>query len=273
MSTLLAGKSARAFFVGLISLTGLMSLILIFIGTVSAPKVYASGMLGIEVKGGAYFQNLSGHLKIGNSVNGYLPTNITPSDIGLQTVKTEPMFKVAFLMLYDNRISFTYVPYVYKGSRVLSKKIYFNGKTYDANTDVTSQLDLHSYKMFYTRDFDISSYVSIGLGVGVDLITVKTELNSLYATESKEVNLPIPLMGVRFRISPLNSFSFIGRFQGFTLGSTGYYYHVNVGVDYKAIGPLSVFADYVYDKVHVDTNSVDGSLEFKGPEAGLKLRF
>ena len=99
-------------------------------------KVYASGMLGFEVKGGAYFQNLTGHLEVGGLVGGNSPTDITPSDLGLQTTKTEPMLKAAIYILYDNRISFTYVPYEYSGSKVLSQNVYFNGQEYNINTEV-----------------------------------------------------------------------------------------------------------------------------------------
>ena len=238
-------------------------------------KVYASGMLGLEVKGGAYFQNLTGHLKVGGLVNGNSPTDMTPSDLGIQTSRTEPMLKAAIYILYDNRISFTYVPYEYSGSKVLSQNVYFNGQEYNINTEVNSKLDLYSYKMFYDHNLEFDRYVSVGLGVGVDVITAKTELDSasLGLSESKNVSLPIPLIGGRIKISPLNDFSFIGKFQGFTVGRDGYYYHINAGVNYKAVGPLSVFADYVYDKIHVDTNGVNGSLEFDGPEAGLRLRF
>ena len=238
-------------------------------------NAYASGLIGLEVKGGTYFQNLTGHIEVGGLVNGNEPTVITPSDLGLQTVKTEPMLKIALYILYDNRISLTYVPYVYSGSTVLSKNIYFNGQTYSAKARVDSELYLYSYKMFYDHNLEINRYASVGLGVGIDVITAKTELNSvsLGLSQSKNVSLPIPLIGGRIKISPLNDFSFIGKFQGFTVGSYGYYYHANAGVNYKAIGPLSIFADYVYDKVHVDTNGVNGSLEFDGPEAGLRLRF
>ena len=238
-------------------------------------KVYASGLIGLEVKGGAYFQNLTGHVAAGGNVGGNVPTNITPSDLGLPTTKTEPMLKIAFYVLYDNRISFTYVPYEYSGSKVLSQNIYFNGQEYNINTEVNSKLDLYSYKMFYDHNFEINRYASVGLGVGIDVITAKTELDaaSLGLSESKNVSLPIPLIGGRIKISPLNDFSFIGKFQGFTVGADGYYYHANVGVNYKTVGPLSIFADYVYDKVHVDTNGVNGSLEFDGPEAGVRLRF
>ena len=231
-------------------------------------KVYASGMLGLEVKGVAYFQNLSGHLAVGNG-----GTVITPSILGLQTTKTEPMLKVALYVLYDNRISFTYVPYLYSGSANISQTVYFNGQTYNINTPVTSKLHLYSYKMFYDHNFEINRYASVGLGIGVDVITAKTELDSPYVSNTKNVSLPIPIIGGRIKVSPLNDFSFIGKFQGFTVGSDGYYYHINAGVNYKAVGPVSIFADYVYDKVHVDTNDVDGSLEFDGPEAGVRLRF
>ncbi len=250
-------------------------LILISFIPLNTPKAYASGMLGAEVKGGAYFQNLSGHVAVGNLVNGFAPTNMTPSDIGLQTTKTEPMFKAAFLILYDNRISFTYVPYIYSGSKVLSQTVYFNGQTYTASAPVTSKLDLYSYKLFYTHNFSINRYAEIGIGVGVNVITAKAELDapSLSLSESKNVNLPLPIIGGRIKISPLNDISLVGKFQGFTIGSKGYYYHINAGVNYKAVGPLSVFADYVYDKIHVNTNNVDGSLAFDGPEVGLRLRF
>lgn len=239
------------------------------------PKVYASGMFGLELKGGSYFQNFSGHLEVGGNAGGNGPTDITPSILGLQTTKTEPMLKAAVYILYDNRISFTYVPYEYSGSRILSQDVYFNGQEYNINTEVNSKLNLYSYKLFYDHNLEINRYASLGLGVGVDVITAKTELDSasLNIYESKNVSLPIPLIGGRIKISPLNDFSFIGKFQGFTIGSKGYYYHINAGVNYKAVGPLSIFADYVYDKVHVDTNNVSGSLEFDGPEAGVRLRF
>ena len=238
-----------------------------------ASKVYASGMLGFEVKGGAYFQNLTGHFEVGGSVGGIGPTDITPSDIGLQTTKTEPMLKAVLYILYNNRISFTYVPYEYSGSKVLSQNVYFNGQEYTAAAQVNSKLDLYSYKLFYDHNFEINRYASVGLGAGVDVITTKTELDSALLSESKTVNLPIPLVGGRIKISPLNNISFIGKLQGFTIGSKGYYYHVNAGVNYKAVGPLSIFADYVYDKIHVDASNVSGSIEFNGPEVGLRLRF
>jgi hypothetical protein len=231
-------------------------------------KVYASGMFGLEVKGGAYFQNLSGHLAVGNG-----GTVITPSLLGLQTTKTEPMLKVALYLLYDNRISFTYVPYLYSGSTTISQNVYFNGQTYSINTPVTSKLHLYSYKMFYDHNFEINRYASVGLGVGVDVITAKTELDSPSVSDTKNVSLPIPIIGGRIKITPINDFSFIGKIQGLSVGSDGYYYHINAGVNYKAVGPLSIFADYIYDKVHVDTNNVDGTLEFNGPEAGVRLRF
>ncbi len=252
---------------------GFAGLILVSFVSLNTPKAYASGMFGAEVKGGAYFQNLSGHIAVGNSGNGIVPTNITPSDIGLQTTKTEPMFKAAFLILYDNRISFTYVPYTYSGSKVLSQTVYFNGQPYNIHTSVTSKLDLYSYKLFYTHNFSINRYAEIGVGVGVNVITAKAEIDAPSLSESKNVNLPLPIIGGRIKISPLNDISLVGKFQGFTIGSKGYYYHINAGVNYKAVGPLSVFADYVYDKIHVNTNNVDGSLAFDGPEVGLRLRF
>lgn len=269
-----SNKFLKLFCLSIIFVTFVGLILMPFI-SLNTPKAYASGMLGIEVKGGAYFQNLSGHLAVGNSLNGFAPTNITPSDIGLQTTKTEPMLKVAFLILYNNRISFTYVPYTYSGSKVLSQTVYFNGHPYYINTNVTSKLDLYSYKLFYTHNFSINRFAEIGIGVGVNVITAKAGLDdsSLALSESKSVNLPIPLIGGKIKISPINSISLIAKFQGFTMGSKGYYYHINAGVNYKAVGPLSVFADYVYDKIHVNTNSVDGSLAFDGPEVGLRLRF
>ncbi|MCL4542646.1 MAG: hypothetical protein M1458_02720 [Deltaproteobacteria bacterium] len=254
-------------------LVTLAALILVPFMSLNAPKAYASGMFDTSVTGGAYFQNLSGHLAVGNSVNGFIPTNITPSDIGLQTTKTAPVFKVAFLILYSNSVSFTYVPYVYGGSKVLSESIIFNGQTYNISTPVTSKLDLYSYKLFYTHDFSINRFAEIGIGAGVNVMTAKAELDSPVLSESKNVNLPLPVIGGKLKISPLNNISFIGKFQGFTIGSKGYYYHIKAGVNYEAVGPLSVFADYVYDKIHVDTNGVDGSLAFDGPEAGLRLGF
>ncbi|MHB1646855.1 MAG: hypothetical protein ACYCTD_05880 [bacterium] len=247
-------------------------ILIIFVSLISA-KAYASGLFDVTVEGGAYFQNLSGNLKVGNSVNGFAPTNITPSDIGLQTTKTEPMIKAVLSVLYGNRFSLTYVPYVYGGSKVLSQTVYFNGQTYNINTAVTSKLELYSYKLFYTHDFSLDNFVTIGVGAGVDLFTAKAELDSPALSESKNANLPIPLIGGRVKISPLNDISFIGKFQGFSIGSDGYYYHIKAGVNYKAVGPLSAFADYVYDKVNVNIDNIDGNLVFNGPEVGLRLKF
>jgi hypothetical protein len=243
-----------------------------FILIAGCQNASASGMLGIELKAGAYFQNLSGNLSIGNP-SGILPTKITPSDIGLETAKTEPAFKVGLFVLYDNEISFSYIPYEYSGSRTLSQNINFNGTAYNANTDVTSKLDLYSYKMFYTRDFEFDRYVTFGLGLGVDVITAKAQLDSSYASESRNINLPVPLLGAKIKISPTKEISVTGKFEGFSIGQDGYYYHASAGVNYDVVGPLSVYADYLYDKVHVDYNDVDGSLVFDGPEAGMRLRF
>ncbi|MHB8232718.1 MAG: hypothetical protein ACYDDB_07450 [bacterium] len=246
-----------------------------FMALSSPSNAYASGLLDVSVEGGAYFQNLSGNLKVGNTVNGFAPTNITPSDIGLQTTKTEPMIKAVLSILYGNRLSLTYVPYVYGGSKILTQTVYFNGQPYNINTAVTSKLELYSYKLFYTHNFSLDNFVTMGVGTGIDVFTAKAGLDSAASgtKESKNANLPMPLIGGRVKISPLNDISFIGKFQGFTIGSDGYYYHIKAGVNYKAVGPLSVFADYVYDKIHVDVSNINGNLSFNGPEAGLRLTF
>lgn len=250
-------------------------LILISFIPLNTPKAYASGILGLELKGGAYFQHLSGNVSVGNSGSSLVPTNITPSDIGLPTSKTEPMFKAVLLFLYTNRVSFTYVPYTYGGSKIISRSINFNGQTYTANTQVNSKLDLYSYKLFFTHNFSLDRYVALGLGIGVNAITAKAELDApiLGYYESRTIDAPIPLIGARLKIAPLDFLSIIGKIQGFTIGSRGYYEHVNAGINYYPIKPLAVFADYVYDKVHVNVSNVDGSLTFAGPEIGLKLRF
>lgn len=262
------GKFMRFFRFSFI-LIAFMSLI-----SLGTSNVYASGLLGVSIEGGTYFQNLSGHLSAGNSVNGFAPTSITPSAIGLQTTKTEPMVQVAISIPFGNRISLTYVPYTYNGFKTLSQTIYFNGQVYNINTAVTSKLELRSYKMFYTHDFSLSSFITIGIGAGVDVFTVNAVLNSSSVSESRKANLPMPLIGGMVKISPfLSGVSFIGKFQGFSIGSRGYYYHMKAGVNYNAGGPLSVFADYVCDKINVNVDNIDGDLVFKGPEVGLRLDF
>ncbi len=256
-----------------LSFIAFVSLFLLSFISLSASNAHASGLLGISVEGGSYFQNLSGNLMVGNSVNGFAATNITPADIGLQTTKTEPMIKVAITIPFSNVISFTYVPYMYSGFKTLSETIYFNGQTYNVNTNVTSKLELRSYKMFYTHDFSLGNFITLGVGAGIDLFTVNAEMNSSLISESKNANLPMPLIGGIVKISPLNDISFIGKFQGFSIGSDGYYYHIKAGVNYNAVGPLLIFADYVYDKINVNVDSINGKLVFKGPEVGLRLEF
>jgi hypothetical protein len=237
-------------------------------------RANASGPIGVELKGGAYFQHLSGSVSVGNSGGLLVPTTITPSNIGLQTSQTEPIGKIVFNVLYSNRISFSYVPYNYTGSKTISESINFNGQPYNVNTYVTSKLDLNSYKLFYTHNFSISRYVEIGFGVGVDVFTATAELDSQqYGNQSKSVGAPIPLIGARLKISPTNLLSFVGKLQGFSTGSKGYYYHYNLGLNVKPIPLLAVFAGYNYDNIHLNTNSVDGTMTFSGPEVELRLKF
>lgn len=238
-------------------------------------RANASGLIGVELKGGAYFQHLSGSVSVGNSEGLLVPTTITPSDIGLQTSKTEPIGKIVFNILYSNRVSFSYVPYNYTGSKTLLESINFNGQTYNVNTYVTSKLDLNSYKLFYTHNFYIDRYAEIGIGVGVDVFTATAELDDsqLNNYQSKSVGAPIPLIGTRLKISPTSFLSFVGKLQGLSIGSKGYYYHYNLGVNVKPIPLLAVFAGYSYDKIHVNVSSVDGTMTFSGPEVELRLKF
>ncbi len=234
----------------------------------------ASGLFGVKLKGGAYFQHLSGSVSVGNSGGLLLPTTISPSDIGLQTSKTEPIGKIVLNILYSNRVSFSYVPYNYTGSKTLSESINFNGQAYNINTYVTSKLNLNSYKLFYTHNFSINRYAEIGLGVGVDVFTATVELDSQqYGNQSISVRAPIPLIGARLKISPASFLSFVGKLQGLTIGSKGYYYHFNLGVNVKPVQHLAVFAGYSYDNIHVNTSNVDGTITFKGPEVELRLKF
>jgi hypothetical protein len=233
----------------------------------------AFGKTTFKIQGGEYFQHLSSSFSIGTQTSTYIPTTISTSDIGLSN-HDDSLYVTAILNSGGNRLSVSYNPVSYSGSKTLDETINYDGNTYNLNDKINSKISLRTFKLFYFYNFSVGKYVKFGPGIGIDNENISVSINDITTNQSAEktIDAPIPLLAADVIVTPIRNLSISGRIQGLAYSGNSYYF-LTGKVEYDIQNRYSVFAEYAERKLTLNISNIDGSLTFSGPIVGVGVKF
>jgi hypothetical protein len=174
-----------------------------------------------------------------------------------------------------HKFNFSYLPLKWDGDTVLTRTIQFSGQTYTAGTRVQSEADLKMFKGGYELDFIVGKFGFLGGSLDVMVTNVHAQLKapSLTLDEKEDFTVPIPMVGLIGRITPIKWVNLTAKVSGLPLGSYGHAFDAEAYLEINPIKYVGISAGYRYFSflAEYDENKLDFKLD--GPFAALKVRF
>jgi hypothetical protein len=196
-------------------------------------------------------------------------------DLGFDERKGFGEVRVQIKIFDRNKFNFSYLPMKWDADQAVPREIQFEGRTYPPGSRVQSHLNLNLFKAGYELDFLTGRFGFLGATFDVLISDYDLELRApaLAIDEASRSTLPVPMVGLAGRISPVKRLSFSGKISGLPLGGYGHIFDAEASVEFNPIRFAGVSAGYRYldAKVEWEENRADYRLE--GPFLTLKMRF
>ncbi len=242
---------------------------------------YALPLIDLELYGGAVRQQPSGFISYkGDAIDLKRDANVGD--------KTQPWLRLKFehpLPLIPN-IKLGAMPMKLEGKGRLNRNFQFGNTIFASNVDfdLSVKLDRVDATLYYNVPFLgvlTAGILDIEYGLNLRYITFEGKVTGQDTlgnsrTESKSLNIPVPMGHLAAEISPVSSLSILGQLNYISFsGNT--YYDYNVGARIKPIGlgiarPF-IEAGYREEKLKIDKSEVRSDIKIKGPYVMLGLEF
>lgn len=182
------------------------------------------------------------------------------------------------VQLEDFRLSASYLPLDFSGTKTLNQTVSFNGQSYASGSSVTSRLNADVYDVsltYFVANFDdIPTRIQLGVETSVKAIDAEVKMSSsgLNLAEKNSAIIPIPTIGLHGRIA-------LADFVGLVVRAGGMGYSGNRFIDGEAqiefspIPLVGLHAGYRYIDLKLDRSGVFADLSFSGPFLGAFIRF
>ncbi|HXZ35817.1 MAG TPA: hypothetical protein VEL68_07355 [Thermodesulfobacteriota bacterium] len=227
----------------------------------------------IEVEGRYWYPKLASSLKVEESGIGTEFDAV--NDLGFDEKKGFGEGRLQIKIFNRHKFNFSYLPMKWEGDKVLTRTIQFSGQTYTAGTRVQSEADLKLFKAGYELDFIVSQYGFLGGSLDVMVTDVHAQLKapSLALDEKEDFTVPIPMVGLIGRITPIKWINLTAKASGLPLGSYGHAFDAEAYLEINPIKYVGISAGYRYFSFlgQYDKNKADFRLD--GPFTALKIRF
>lgn len=176
------------------------------------------------------------------------------------------------------RLSVGYLPLDFSGEGTLSEDITFEGETFTAGTDVTSDVEMNIYDLgfaFHLLNVDdgpVRLQLGPELAVKIADIDMSVRETTGALSERIDVTVPVPTIGARGRVAFGDYFGVVGR-AGYLEVRGNSFLDADVQVEFSPVPLVGVFAGYRYMNIDVDESGVVLDSTFAGPYAGVMVRF
>jgi len=180
----------------------------------------------------------------------------------------------AAIQLGDSRFSLSYMPLKFKGTKLVTTPVQFNGKSFASNVSSTldsSIIDL-SYTYYLVNLDDIPSRLQIGIESSLKFVSSKALLSTTGLSQAVSANVPIPTLGLRGRIA-LADFVGISANVGYLGYAGNSFMDAQIQVEFSPLPTLGVYAGYRQIALKVDKVGLKVDTTFAGPFAGAFFRF
>lgn len=227
----------------------------------------------IEVEGRYWKPKLDAKVKVVE--NGIGTEFNAVNDLGFDEEKGFGEGRLQIKIFNRHKLNFSYLPMKWDGDKVLTSTIQFAGQTYTAGTRVQSEADLKFFKGGYELDLIVSKYGFLGgtLDVMISDVNVQLKAPSLALDEKEGFTVPIPMIGLIARITPIKWVNLTARASGLPMGSYGHVFDAEAYLEINPIKYVGISAGYRYFSFlgEYDENKLDFKLD--GPFAAVKVRF
>ena len=166
----------------------------------------------------------------------------------------------AYFEMDHSRLSIGQTPLSYSARQTLSAPFDFQGRTYQANWDVESELSLKQIDVQYTHwllNFDTVAVTKIGLAAAVKYIDAKASLKvpSQGISEEQSLSMPIPMIGVRGEAGIGDLVRVVGNATGIGYSGSSIY-DITGALEISPVPFLGVTAGYRTVVIKVDTDDI-----------------
>jgi len=250
--------------------TFLFSVACLFVAAASA------GAFELGARGSYWFPSLSADVKADSS--GVVGTKLNlKDDLGVGN-ESFPVVEV-FGGVGRHSASLAYTPINYSGTKALATAINFNGKTYAANTNVHTDLELKMLDFQYKYKFLDMENVLAGFSLSaigqVKYIDGYAKIADTTTNTSAEYTLkvPIPMVGLGAHVGLLAGLLEARAMMTGVVYSGSHLYEALADLSFTPFPFLDINAGYKIMKLKVDHN--DGYLDstFSGPFVGVTFSF
>lgn len=179
----------------------------------------------------------------------------------------------ATVELGSHKLRYGYMPMSWKGAKTITQTIDFNGQTYSASDNVSSELDIAYHRLGY--EYDIIDLLNNRLGVifEVKYFDIDASLTTTGVSKSASIKAPVPTIGIAAQAGLPFLLSVGGEITGMSLGSAAWLVDAEAGVNFKPAPFVIVSGGYRLLKLHVDYNDDLADISVSGPFVMLKADF
>lgn len=251
------------------------TLIILAALSLATAAVPAFALPGIEAgaRGMYWFPDLAATVK--TTTGGITGEFNAKSDLGMKD--KEFASGEAFVRFGNVTLRLGYTPVKFDADNRLARSIVFNGRTFSADNQVVSSLDLQmldgEVQFDLLRPDLVAASFNLGLVLKVKYVDGKVELAAAGQAEKKDFKAPVPMVGVAAGVGILKDMVRVDA------RATGIGYNDNrlfEGDVYASFVPLPFFriqGGYRFIDLKIDDNDVVARMKLKGPYVGAQLSF
>jgi outer membrane protein len=180
------------------------------------------------------------------------------------------------IQLGSFRLSAAYLPLQFSGHGALNETVTFNGRDFDANIPLDSDVDIDLYDVgltWYLLNFDdLPVRLQLGPELSVKYVDADLSMDNGTFSESDSVSAPVPTIGLRGRVGLSDFVGVVGRL-GYVEYDSNTFLDADVQVEFSPLPLVGLFAGYRYFDLKVDESDVFLDVTFDGPYGGAFVRF
>lgn len=187
-------------------------------------------------------------------------------------------FGEAFLRFGNTTIRVGYAQISLDGSKAISDNVVFNGKTYEAQDNVISALDMKmldgevQYDIL-RPDIGVAGF-NIGLLLKVKYVDGKVELRSAsQGATLKDFKAPIPMVGAAAGIGLLKDMVRVDARAAGVAYSGNHLYDADACASFAPLPFVRIQGGYRYIDLKIDHNDTLASFKLSGPYVGAQVSF
>jgi hypothetical protein len=181
----------------------------------------------------------------------------------------------ATLGLGRHRFSFDFTPIDISGDRVVSRTLFFNGRSYTIGTRILSELEVKHLQLGWSYLFHLSNRIKLGPlveGHGF-LLSGSLRAPEVNLASQEDLSVGIPTVGASLEISPHARVDIYGQATGMSVGDYGHFIGSEVGARFRPLRFFYVTGGYKTLNLRVVDSNDFARLYLRGPFVGGGFRW